>query len=1158
MRYFLALPAGIVAAWAFFQEFKKRPASERAPFLLLSVTVAVFAISNAASLPQSGFALARVLNDESFLRLTGFPVQFLRGLLALAIVLLLGWCSLKSERRGRGSFLKVVLALALLTTIGLGWCLTEYLGRQAARDLADESQEAVAGLVIQINNFLQISDLAALDLAEYPAMAAALVSRKQADFDRANALLDRHRQRAGATTAYYLLDGAGLTIASSNRAARDSFVGKSYAFRPYFTAAIAGRPGKYFALGVTSGERGYYAGAPVADGAGRILGVVAVKNGVDTLARSFAKDRELFLVSPEGVIFISGSRENLFRALWPVDAGQRAALLASRQFGAVSFEPLLEREPSGAFYLRRAGVVRYVLRVPIGVEGWSVVMLLEATPVSLARMRGIRITFLVCGLFTVVFMLLLSFENTLKTTRALSELRRRNEEILSEQLFLLHFVAEIRQPLQSPDTLPAVLQQETEIIVNRLNAAFARIWTLNRAANLLELQASAGMYTHLDGAHARIPIGRGKIGKIAQENRPFCTNAAIGDPGVLDQEWARREGMQAFAGYPLRVEGRAIGVLALFARQPLKETVMEVLGPAADSIASYIERNRSEAALLESEQRFRGLFDRSRDAIMTLEPPLWQFTSGNPAALALFGARNEEHFMSLGPWEISPELQPDGRISAETAKEMIETAMREGKHFFEWTHQRIDGQSFPTTVLLSRIELAGKTFLQATVRDITERKKLDDELRDSAERYRVLTQSANDAIVTANDAGTIVGWNQSAERMFGYREAEVRGRSLTLIIPRQFHEAYSDGIKRLQAGGEPHVIGKTVELVGRRKDGGEFELELSLSPWVSREGHFYTGIIRDITGRKRTEEALREKTRQLEELTCNLEQKVATEIAVRTRNEQLLVQQSKMAAMGEMLGAIAHQWRQPLNTLGMCVQNIGDACAHGDLDRPHIYRTIKKSMDQIQHMSTTIDDFRIFFLPDKERSRFDAMAAVGDVLSLLSAQLKSNDIAFRLTCHTHARSFEQLGEFEVCPEKTVEGYRNELEHVLLNLIINARDAIATRRETAPGGAPGPGLITFDFFNRDGAVVIEVGDNGTGIPEAILPRIFEPYFTMKDPSKGTGIGLYMSKIMIEEHMKGNLTATNGPEGAIFSIRLQQAGSGVVGPSPCPLPATRGEG
>ena len=135
------------------------------------------------------------------------------------------------------------------------------------------------------------------------------------------------------------------------------------------------------------------------------------------------------------------------------------------------------------------------------------------------------------------------------------------------------------------------------------------------------------------------------------------------------------------------------------------------------------ERERAEAAVRASEEKFRGLFEMTRDAIMTLDPPSWRFTSGNPATVKMFGAKNEEELISHGPWELSPERQPDGRVSAEKAKEMIETAVREGSHFFEWTHRRIGGMEFPADVLLTRIKQGGTVMLHATVRDITERKR---------------------------------------------------------------------------------------------------------------------------------------------------------------------------------------------------------------------------------------------------------------------------------------------------------------------------------------------------------------------------------------------------------------------------------------------------
>ena len=153
---------------------------------------------------------------------------------------------------------------------------------------------------------------------------------------------------------------------------------------------------------------------------------------------------------------------------------------------------------------------------------------------------------------------------------------------------------------------------------------------------------------------------------------------------------------------------------------------------------------RAEAALRMREVQFRTLFERSRDALMTLAPPSWRFTSGNPAALALFAARGELDFTSRGPWEYSPELQPDGRRSDEKAAVMIETAMREGSHFFSWTHRRLSGECFPATVLLTRMEIEGQPLLQATVRDETERRRHEDELRRARDEAEAATRAKSE------------------------------------------------------------------------------------------------------------------------------------------------------------------------------------------------------------------------------------------------------------------------------------------------------------------------------------------------------------------------------------------------------------------------------
>ena len=283
--------------------------------------------------------------------------------------------------------------------------------------------------------------------------------------------------------------------------------------------------------------------------------------------------------------------------------------------------------------------------------------------------------------------------------------------------------------------------------------------------------------------------------------------------------------------------------------------------------------------------------------------------------------------------------------------------------------------------------------------------------------------------------------------------------------------------------------------------------------------------------------------KELEVMNRSLRERVDESIADLRKKDQVLIVQGRQAAMGEMIGAIAHQWRQPLNSLGLIIQNLKDAHAYGELDTTYLERTVEKSMRLLQHMSKTIDDFRNFFNPHKERAFFAPLDAVGRVLTLFSAQLAANEIEIQEVCSKNGKTFALVDDIAHCSNPSINGFENEFEHVIMNLLNNSREAILEKRTSDHGGQKEKGQIKIRFDCSDDKIQLELSDNGVGVPEEALDRIFEPYFTTKNPAKGTGLGLYMSKVIVEEHLHGSLLAANRPEGgAAFTIIVPLAMEG----------------
>jgi signal transduction histidine kinase len=216
---------------------------------------------------------------------------------------------------------------------------------------------------------------------------------------------------------------------------------------------------------------------------------------------------------------------------------------------------------------------------------------------------------------------------SIKNARLFAQEQARTR-LLQEQTRMLAFRSEIDAALMQDMPLSEILQRCTQITVAYLDAAFARIWTLNELEQVLELQASAGLYTHIDGPHSRVPVGQFKIGLIAAERQPHLTNAVLDDPRVGDKAWAKRENMVAFAGYPLMVNQRLLGVIALFSRQPLSDSTLTTLAFVVGQISLGIQRKQTELTLQRSEAQLRQQSEQLEQTLHNLQQAQLQIVQG--------------------------------------------------------------------------------------------------------------------------------------------------------------------------------------------------------------------------------------------------------------------------------------------------------------------------------------------------------------------------------------------------------------------------------------------------------------------------------------------------------------------------------------------------
>ncbi|MCU0304408.1 MAG: PAS domain S-box protein [Thermoanaerobaculales bacterium] len=621
-------------------------------------------------------------------------------------------------------------------------------------------------------------------------------------------------------------------------------------------------------------------------------------------------------------------------------------------------------------------------------------------------------------------------------------------------------------------------------------------------------------------------------------------------------------------------------------------------------VLARIERqvtiSKVRSALRESEAKFRSVMESAIDAIISGDAE-GRIRSWNSAATALFGFAEAEVIGQ--PIEIIiPERYREAhqkgvhRVSSGGPSHVIGRTV-------ELAAVRKDGSEFPVELSLASWTLDDARYYTGIIRDISERKQAE-------EKFRSVTESAIDAIISADHEGGIISWNKAATRILGFTEEEVIGQRLEIIIPERFHDAHRAGMKRVTEGGESRVIGTTVELAARTKGGEEVPIELSLSTWTVRDDRYYTGIIRDIGERKRAEEALRASERELREKTEEMRRK--NEVLEETlqqlnqMHEQLIIQE-KMASLGKLSAGMAHELNNPVSAAQRSadqlqktfsqLQNIQLRLGAQKLDARQIeklvelYRITKGRIRSPAEMSALERSDRETEL--EERLQQQGIDTTGELVPALVSLDVGDDDFEELARAFPAEQFTLVVEWLSCmygiyslvgeislatgrivelvkalktytymdqaPVQSVdvregldntliilhnklkrgvtvvreyaddlpviEAYASELNQVWTNIIDNAIDAMS-----------GKGILVIRARREDRWVVVEIQDDGPGIPKEIQSKIFDPFFTTKGPGEGTGLGLNLSLNLVVQKHHGQLTVTSRPGMTCFQVRL----------------------
>ncbi|MFA5276577.1 MAG: ATP-binding protein, partial [Candidatus Omnitrophota bacterium] len=626
-----------------------------------------------------------------------------------------------------------------------------------------------------------------------------------------------------------------------------------------------------------------------------------------------------------------------------------------------------------------------------------------------------------------------------------------------------------------------------------------------------------------------------------------------------------------------------------------KEEMIEEIKLLQKQIAQLekldIQHKQAEEVLGKNVNKFRILFESSRDAIMTLEPPYWAFTSANPATVRMFLAKNEEEFISYGPWSLSPERQPDGRISVEKSGEMIEAAIREGSHFFEWTHKRINGEVFPCTVLLTCMEVDGGKIVQATVRDITEQKK------EEGERNKILKwqqdvntlqqsllapvrlenklKSITDNIVRIFKADFCRIWlirqGDLCERGCVHAKAQeeshicrYRDKCLHLMsssgrythIDGQVHGRVPFGCYKIGrvASGDEHKFLTNDVVNDPIVYNHEWARSLGLVSFAGYQLRIPSGETLGVLALFSTHPILSAEDATLDSLSTT------TAFVV-----QQAIADNNLGLQAQLMNTALKESLESRDTLAIMLTENNKIRTKLEeslekLKEAHLQLVHAEKMEAVGRMASGVAhevknplgiilqgvNYLEGALPlEQKDSR--------QMLQMMKESIKRADnIVHALLDFSRTEELKiDLQDINNIIESSIVLVRNKLKHSSIELIFelgkNLPKVPANKEkmeqvfvnlfDNAMDAMPKGGkLYIRSYLSGEKAVIVEVEDTGLGIDKDVIGKVFDPFFTTKNRAEGTGLGLSIVKSIVEMH-KGLISVeSKRGEGAKFTIVL----------------------